>query len=507
MRALLCITCLVLTTNLCRSAKILGVFPVPVYSHQQVFRTLIEELARRGHEVTVITPFPTASESVGNITQISIEDSIEDIRFNALKQELKDAEDIVTQQKATFRVVHEMFDILLSRDLKEFLRSGQKFDLIIVEACVRLNLIFSHIFKAPLIQISSFGAVTDTFEMMGGPTHPLLYPLAIREKFKNLSYIDKVNEIAQHYGVARAFHDSEKPEDDLIKKHLGADFPTLKELKQNVAMVFLNVNPIWDSNRPVPPNVVYLGGLHLRKEKPLPKDLKAKLDSASNGVIYMSFGSTISSSMFNMEKLNIFLRVVSKLPYTILWKWDADVENVPDNVVVGKWFPQRDLLKHPSIKLFITQGGLQSTDEAIDAAVPLVGVPILWDQWMNVDKIAELGIGVMCSIHDVTEESFRAAIDTVLRDKRYKENIENLRNVIRDQPQTPLERAVWWSEYVIRHNGAKYLRSPAFDMPVQEYYEIKLILSIILVCALVLGIICKLCIKLISIFKRKTKLE
>ncbi|XP_038220993.1 UDP-glycosyltransferase UGT5-like [Zerene cesonia] len=221
----------------------------------------------------------------------------------------------------------------------------------------------------------------------------------------------------------------------------------------------------------------------------------------------MSFGSTISSSMFNMEKLNIFLRVVSKLPYTILWKWDADVENVPDNVVLAKWFPQRDLLKHPSIKLFITQGGLQSTDEAIDAAVPLVGVPILWDQWMNVDKIAELGIGVMCSIHDVTEESFRAAIDTVLTDKRYKENIENLRNVIRDQPQTPLERAVWWSEYVIRHNGAKYLRSPAFDMPVQEYYEIKLILSIILVCALVLGIICKLCIKLISIFKRKTKLE
>ncbi|XP_038220960.1 UDP-glycosyltransferase UGT5-like, partial [Zerene cesonia] len=346
MRALLCVTCLVLTTNLCRSAKILGVFPAPIYSHQQVFRPLIEELARRGHEVTVITPFPTASESVGNITQISIEDSIEDIRFNALKQELKDAEDIVTQQKATFRVVHEMFDILLGRDLKEFLRSGQKFDLVLVEACVRLNLIFSHIFKAPLIQISSFGAVTDTFEMMG----------------------------------ARAFYDSEKPEDDLIKKHLGADFPTLKELKQNVAMVFLNVNPIWDSNRPVPPNVVYLGGLHLRQEKPLPKDLKAKLDSASNGVIYMSFGSTISSSMFNMEKLNIFLRVVSKLPYTILWKWDADVEDVPDNVVVGKWFPQRDLLKHPSIKLFITQGGLQSTDEAIDAAVPLVGVPILWDQ-------------------------------------------------------------------------------------------------------------------------------
>ncbi|CAG4958600.1 unnamed protein product [Colias eurytheme] len=517
MRVLLYVTCLALTTTVCKSAKILCVFPAPVYSHQIVFRPFVEELARRGHEVTFITPHPM-QESVQNLKQISIQASIEDIKFAALKDELKDADDIVSQQKVAFRAIYKTFDRILGNDLKDFVNSKENFDIVLVEACVRLNLMFGHIFKAPVIQVSSFGGVFDTFEMVGAATHPLLYPLAIREKFKNLTYVDKIHEVVGLYDVVKVYEDCEKPEDDLLKKHLGSDFPSLKDLKQNVDMVFLNVYPIWDSNRPVPPNVVYLGGLHLRKVKNLPKDLKAKLDAAKNGAIYMSFGSTINSSMFNMAKLNMFLRVVSKLPYTVFLKWDADVDNVPENVVVGKWFPQRDLLKHPSIKLFITQGGLQSTDEAIDAGVPLVGVPILWDQWLNVDKIVELGIGVMCNIRDVTEDSFRAAIDTVLKDRRaaidtvlkdrrYKENIDNLRTVINDQPQTALERAVWWTEYVIRHKGAKHLRSPAFDMSAKDYYEIKLILSVILVCTLVLGLIYKLCVIVLSIFKRKTKVE
>jgi glucuronosyltransferase len=33
-----------------------------------------------------------------------------------------------------------------------------------------------------------------------------------------------------------------------------------------------------------------------------------------------------------------------------------------------------------------------------------------------------------------------------------------------DQPQRPLERAVFWTEYVLRHKGASHLRSAAADL-------------------------------------------
>ena len=36
---------------------------------------------------------------------------------------------------------------------------------------------------------------------------------------------------------------------------------------------------------------------------------------------------------------------------------------------------------------------------------------------------------------------------------------------MRDQPVSPSTVANYWIEYVVRHNGAKHLRSPFIDMP------------------------------------------
>ena len=43
-------------------------------------------------------------------------------------------------------------------------------------------------------------------------------------------------------------------------------------------------------------------------------------------------------------------------------------------------------------------------------------------------------------------------------DDRFSETAEKLSELMRDQPETPLERAVYWTEFVMRHKGAKHLR-------------------------------------------------
>jgi len=50
-------------------ANILGIFPVPAKSHMTVHSALMKELARRGHQVTVFSPFPE-KHSIQNITDI-----------------------------------------------------------------------------------------------------------------------------------------------------------------------------------------------------------------------------------------------------------------------------------------------------------------------------------------------------------------------------------------------------------------------------------------------------
>jgi hypothetical protein len=60
-------------------AKILGVFPFPARSHLIVQKALMLELARRGHEVTVVSGFPE-NKPVPNYTDVVFKTTIEDIR-------------------------------------------------------------------------------------------------------------------------------------------------------------------------------------------------------------------------------------------------------------------------------------------------------------------------------------------------------------------------------------------------------------------------------------------
>jgi glucuronosyltransferase len=53
---------------------------------------------------------------------------------------------------------------------------------------------------------------------------------------------------------------------------------------------------------------------------------------------------------------------------------------------------------------------------------------------------------------------------------RYQDNAQRLSALFRDQPLTPLEQAVFWTEYVIRHKGAPHMRSAALDLTWYQYY-------------------------------------
>jgi UDP:flavonoid glycosyltransferase YjiC (YdhE family) len=70
------------------------------------------------------------------------------------------------------------------------------------------------------------------------------------------------------------------------------------------------------------------------------------------------------------------------------------------------------------VRLFITHGGLLSTQEAIDRGVPLVGIPIHADQRYNLARIVTLGIGIQLDYQNITASSVTWALNEVLNNKR-----------------------------------------------------------------------------------------
>jgi len=65
-------------------AKVLGVFPFPSRSHLIVQKALMFELARRGHEVTVVSSFPE-NKDIPNYTDIELKTSMKDLTGSAGK--------------------------------------------------------------------------------------------------------------------------------------------------------------------------------------------------------------------------------------------------------------------------------------------------------------------------------------------------------------------------------------------------------------------------------------
>ncbi|CAH2230245.1 jg19999 [Pararge aegeria aegeria] len=360
-------------------------------------------------------------ESPVNLTEIDVHDISYEIWGDLLKHHKGNKQDILLQVRSLFEKFSTILDVQLQTQEvnKIFNKETNHFDLLILEACNRAVLGFSHIFDAPVITISSFGAVPIQYGIMGAPVHPLLYPTPGRQRLYNLSLLERGIELLGYYLFDFLIMDTDEYDYKIMQKNFGENVPTYYELTKNIKMMFLNEHPLWADNHPVPPSVVYIGGIHKIEEKELPTDLKSFLDSSKHGVIYVSFGTNVLPSLLPPEKIKIMTKVFSSLPYDVLWKYDKDIlPGLSENIKLSKWFPQPDLLKHSNVKLFITQGGLQSTDEAIDAAVPLIGIPMLVDQWYNVEKYVYHNIGLQLDITTLNEEQFRNSVEKVINDKR-----------------------------------------------------------------------------------------
>lgn len=135
--------------------------------------------------------------------------------------------------------------------------------------------------------------------------------------------------------------------------------------------------------------------------------------------MYFSLGSNVRSSHLNKDKVQVILKALGELPYKFLWKYENDdLKDVPSNVKIRKWFPQQDVLRHPNVKLFITQGGLQSVEEAMVNKVPMLVAPFIFDQFNNARHVAKLGIGEMIDFDYITEQSLKDSIVKVIEDPR-----------------------------------------------------------------------------------------
>ncbi|XP_052591882.1 UDP-glucuronosyltransferase 2B31-like isoform X2 [Peromyscus californicus insignis] len=256
------------------------------------------------------------------------------------------------------------------------------------------------------------------------------------------------------------------------------------------------IRTYWDLEFPHPllPNFDFVGGLHCRPAKPLPEEIEDFVQSSGeHGVVVFSLGSMVGT--LTEERANVIAAGLAQIPQKVLWRFEGKKpDTLGSNTRLYKWIPQNDLLGHPKTRAFITHGGTNGIYEAIYHGIPVVGIPLFGDQFDNVVRMKTKGAGVRLDFLTMSSTDLVDALKTVTDDPSYKENAMRLSRIHHDQPVKPLDRAVFWIEYVMRNKGAKHLRVAAHDLTWFQYHSLD-VLAFLLACVLtVMLIIMKCCL-------------
>ncbi|XP_069693600.1 UDP-glycosyltransferase UGT5-like isoform X1 [Periplaneta americana] len=494
------------------NAKILAIFNLASPSHYIFNRALILALAERGHQVTVISQ-DQEKKPVPNVKSILLEDiynsAQESVDYDSFTQmSLWDAVGILFDWGSTMCEKQ-----IQTKGAQTLLNSTEKFDLIITEvAWGECFFGFIHKFGSPpVVATSGIGVLPWLSLMIGNPENPSYMPnfLLPVPLSSHMSFGERVFNFLIHNLVTFLYDYHYIPKQESIARKIFKDLPPFDTINRNFSIVLVNTVLGLDEPRPLLPNVIPIGGMHIKaKSDPLPKELQKFLDEAKDGFIYFSLGTNLRSDQISDEKRKALLDAFSEIPQRVLWKFETEnLSGLPSNVKISKWLPQSDVLAHSNIKAFISHGGLMSTMEATYRAVPVVGVPFFLDQQNNIKKLVSKGVGVHLDYRTLTKQSILTALREVLQNDSYHLNMKKLSAIFKDQINSPLDRAVFWTEYVIRHKGAPHLRSAAQDLYWYQYLLLDVILVLsagILLVVFVLYFVVKVMVRTVTKLKRKS---
>ncbi|KOB77758.1 UDP-glycosyltransferase UGT43B1, partial [Operophtera brumata] len=123
---------------------------------------------------------------------------------------------------------------------------------------------------------------------------------------------------------------------------------------------------------------------------------------------------------------------------------------------------------HPNVVAFISHSGMLSTTEAMHCGIPIVGVPLFGDQFSNADSAAANGLGVVLDIYTLNRKVLEEALQTVLQDS-FQQRAKELSVLWRDRPVSAMDTAVFWIEYVARHQGRINLKPATGYLDMTEH--------------------------------------
>ncbi|XP_048418940.1 UDP-glucuronosyltransferase 2A1-like [Stegostoma tigrinum] len=484
-------------------------------SHWVNMRILIEELTPRGHNITVLYASPSLyiKEKPDLNKYIVVEmqrNASENTSAEVIQNFVKNALEALQNGYDSYAFLNEIMSFLWNCHIwtrefivaifenKHLLRQLETahFDLVLTDPAFPTGSIVAYYLKLPVVYNVRW-VTTGEAHFLTAPS-PLSYVPT-----HGLKLSDKMNFLQRTQNVCQNLVQSlianivfQALYNDLCYHYLGPD-TDIETVLLRADVWLMRVDFIFEFPRPTMPNIVYIGGFQCKPSKPLPLEFEEFVQSSGDhGIIVMSLGTIVSSLPMHITMQ--IAEAFAQVPQKVIWRYDGNIPpNIGNNTLLAKWIPQNDLLGHPKTRAFIAHGGTNGVYEAIYHGVPVVGMPLLFDQFDNLLRLEIRGAAKVINVATMRSTDLLQALNEVIHNTSYRENMQKLSALHRDQPETPMERAIFWIEYVARHKGAAHLRSESYQLPWYIYYCVDVMIFLLslflIVIALTVLLLKKLC--------------
>ncbi|XP_011141917.2 UDP-glucuronosyltransferase 2B19 [Harpegnathos saltator] len=472
--------------------RILGIFPFHSPSHWVMIQTLMKSLVQRGHQVDVVSHFPQ-KKPIPNYTDISLAGSVPEVRNNL------SASNIFSFNSFTIKYMTKIFgsdtcELLGHPALQNLIKNPPQdppYDLVIIEVFTApCYLAFGRLLKVPMVAVIATSLYDWLHEMIGNPYNPAFIPSLFSTFDQDMNFKERLTNFLITNILSIQINYQAIFQVEYVRKYFGIEDTFIRELYSDISLFLVNSHPALQGIRPYMPAVIEVGGLHIKDDGgPLSLEVQKWLDESKDGCVYFTFGSMVRIETFSKELMEIFYMSFKKIaPVRVLMKVARKEDllpGLPDNVMTQSWFPQITVLKHKNIRAFITHGGLMGTQEAISYGVPMIGIPLFADQHVNVQSCVKKKVAIsLNSVHDVTEEKLTSALNAILKDPTYRENVQKLSRLFLDRPMSALDTAIYWVEYAVKYGN--FLQSPAMRLSWWQRYLLDVYAFLLLVVSAVL---------------------
>ncbi|XP_077568905.1 UDP-glucuronosyltransferase 2A2-like [Stigmatopora nigra] len=492
-------------------------------SHWLNMEVLIKALHSRGHTIDVIRTINSWYIKADTPHYNSITVSVNEVFDSDFVQPLLEKTFAIGRQESslmTFLEVHfHLFkamsrtvevmckmatEILKDDNLMAHLRES-RYDLVLTDPELGAGILLAHALQLPFVY--------NVRWVMNKEAHLLLAPSPLSyvpmtgsglsdkmtyfQMIKNLIYFVtwdipyRFSFIPQYQAVCDQFFGPEVRFDELILK---------------AELWLMRTDFVFEFRRPTMPNIIYIGGLQCKPAETLPDHLEDFVQSSGeHGVIVMSLGTIVSQLPEDLA--DEIAAAFAKLPQKVIWSYrGSKPSTLGNNTLLVDWMPQNDVLGHPKTKLFVSHGGTSGVMEAIYHAVPVVGIPLFFDQYDNLVRLTERGAGVIVTLSSVDKDNnFLKALQEVLTEPSYRKNIQGLSERHKDQLIPPLDIAAFGTESVVRRKGAPQPRTEPYKMPWYVYHSLDVYISLSGVVTVLLLTVFMMIRLLCSTCKRKLK--